>query len=150
MESRTVIEFGDLKRNEKEKVLEGVREKLIRPIVMEAIELHENIASFLKNVNEDELIGSLKVWGEHQNFDNEFLIGEIPNQNWYYLCNGVLYLNDMVKAIQKVISIFQGYKADIRDYRIFLKVIAFIEEDSDFLYSEIKKEISQKAKFYAV
>lgn len=142
METETVVVFDELTRSEKEKALEEIREELIRPIVMEAIELHENITLFLKNENEDRLVSSLIAYGEHRNFDNEFLIEEIPNQDWYYLCNGVLYLNDMVKAIQKVIKVIKGNNVDIRDSTIFLKVISFIKDDTDFLYSEIKKRLN--------
>lgn len=138
----TVVLFDELTRSEKEKALEEIREELIIPIVMEAIELHENITLFLNNENEDRLVSSLIAYGEHRNFDNEFLIEEIPNQDWYYLCNGVLYLNDMVKAIQKVIKVIKGNNVDIRDSTIFLKVISFIEDDTDFLYSEIKKKLN--------
>lgn len=144
MEARTVIEFGELTMSKKKEVLEQLREEVMRPIVMEAIDLHENIKLFLSNVDEGALERSLTNYGEHHNFDSEFEIEEIPNQHWYNLCNGILYLNDMVKAIQKVNRFIQGYKVDIKDLRVYLKVIAFIKEDSDFLYSEIKKELCQK------
>lgn len=142
MEVRKVIEFGDLTKREKEEVVEEMAEELIRPIVLEAIDLHENTTLYLKNEIADELVSSLKAWGEHRNFDNEFSLEEIPNQYWYHLCNGVLYLNDMVKAIHKVIGIIQHYNVDLRDSKLFLKVIEFIKEDSDFLYSEMKKEFN--------
>lgn len=150
MEARTVIEFGDLKRSEKEMVVEQIQEEFIRPILMKAIELHENITLYLKDENGGELVSSLKDWGEHWNFDIEFSIDEIPNQYWYYLCNGVLYLKDMVKGIQKIIEIIQGHNVDIGDPRVYLEVCACIEEETGHLYSEIKKELNQKAISYVI
>ncbi|WP_430789094.1 hypothetical protein VBD025_02765 [Virgibacillus flavescens] len=144
METRTVIELDGLAKFEKGEVIK----EMIGVLIMEAIELHENTVLYLENENKDMLVSSLKKWGEHRNFDSEFSIEVMGDQNWYYLCNGVLYLKDMVKATQKVLGISRDYQ--LSDNKLFIKVIGFIKEDVDFLYSKFKEEFSHKINFCVV
>jgi hypothetical protein len=122
---------------------EEIVEHLISLQIMEAIELYENTALYLKNENLDSLVISLKQWGEHRYFDNEFSIEEMDSQYWYDLCNAVLHLNDMIEVTQKMLEISREHNIDLAYYKLFLIVIAFIKESVEFLYTELKKEFSQ-------
>lgn len=138
MDLRAVIEFMELAKSNKEKVVE----EMARLATLEAIDFYQNMKLYLQNENEDLLIGSLKKWGEHRNFDDEFSIENMNNQCWYDLCNGVLYLKDMIMATHKVFEISRNYSLDFANYKLFLIAITFIEEEVDFLYAEFKRKFS--------
>lgn len=142
MEYKKTNDFANLDWKKEEVSLEDVLRDVITPFIMEAIQFHENVISYINRRDEEQLVKSLLIYGEHERFDNEFSIEEIPNQYWYYLCNGVLYLNDIVNAAQKIIAIVQPYTVDISGFKT---VITSIKQEGDSLYCELKEELRRLA-----
>lgn len=118
-------------------------ERLIGQQIMETINLYENTTLYVKNQNQDSLVSFLKQWGEHQYFDNEFSIEEMDSQYWYDLCNAVLHLNDMIEVTVKMIEISSEHNVNLTYCKMFLIVIAFIQEKVEFLYTELSSGFSK-------
>ncbi|MBT2694618.1 hypothetical protein [Bacillus sp. ISL-55] len=140
MTRETVTQFSVLEKFKQEEVVE----RLIGLQIMDTIELYENTTLYLKNEKQDSLISSLKQLGEHQYFDNEFSIEEMDSQYWYDLCNAVLHLNDMIEVTLKMIEISSERNVNLTYCKMFLIVIAFIQEKVEFLYTELSKGFSKE------